>query len=293
MYDRTQQFLRQDGMAPKAPLKQYGVISFPVWALISWMAGKKMCIPMFGRNDKLPATARANSIKKGVAWFDNGRFFIHPSWKQDWLKYGSNGLTPVGPPVSQRKPNGDGSLGILEGHTSTIYYDGTQQYRYWMRADVQGEASMALAAAGSFLNNKTYKEKSANLIDYLFKTSNMRADAKNDPGSSAYGLIGWATTNAGTFYGDDNARAILGMIGAAGYLRTNKWDKELAEAIMGNFRTTGKHGFVENGWKKQTSLRTAGSITRTGISSFLHLILNPGCGPVIYGCTIKPIIHHC
>ena len=215
--------------------------------------------PMFGRNDKLPATARANSIKKGVAWFDNGRFFIHPSWKQDWLKYGSNGLTPVGPPVSQNKPNGDGSLGILEGHTSTIYYNGTQQYRYWMRADVQGEASMALAAAGSFLNNKTYKEKSANLIDYLFKTSNMRAGAKNDQASAAYGLIGWATTNAGTFYGDDNARAILGMIGAAGYLQTNKWDKELAEAIMGNFRTTGKHGFrgerleeadiIKNGWQ--------------------------------------------
>lgn len=215
--------------------------------------------PMFGRNDKLPATARANSIKKGVAWFDNGRFFIHPSWKQDWLKYGSNGLTPVGPPVSQSKPNGDGSLGILEGHTSTIYYDGSQQYRYWMRADVQGEASMALAAAGSFLNNKTYKEKSANLIDYLFKTSNMRAGAKNDPASAAYGLIGWATTNAGTFYGDDNARAILGMIGAAGYLKTSKWDKELAEAIMGNFRTTGKYGFrgerleegdiIKNGWQ--------------------------------------------
>lgn len=215
--------------------------------------------PMFGRNEPLPATARINSIKKGTEWFNNGRFFIHPSWKQDWLKYGQDGLKPVGPPVRQSKPNGDGSLGILEGHTSTIYYDGTQQYRYWMRADVQGEASMALAAAGSFLNNKTYKEKSANLIDYLFKTSNMRAGAKNDPRSPAYGLIGWATTNAGTFYGDDNARAILGMIGAAAYLRTGKWDKELAEAIMGNFRTTGKHGFrgerleeeniIRDGWQ--------------------------------------------
>ncbi|SIO54806.1 hypothetical protein [Chitinophaga niabensis] len=232
-------------------LSRMGVNNLDAW--------KEDVHPMFGRNDKLPATARANSIKKGVAWFDNGRFFIHPSWKQDWLKYGSNGLTPVGPMVSQSKPNGDGSLGILEGHTSTIYYDGTQQYRYWMRADVQGEVSMALAAAGSFLNNKTYKEKSANLIDYLFKTSNMRAGAKNDPTSAAYGLIGWATTNAGTFYGDDNARAILGMIGAAGYLHTNKWDKELAEAIMGNFRTTGKYGFrgerleegdiIKNGWQ--------------------------------------------
>jgi len=199
--------------------------------------------PMYGRGATLPATARVNSIRKGVQWFDNGRFFIDPSWKADWEKYGANGLKPVGPPVSQNKAVGDGSLGILEGHTSTIYYDGSQQYRYWSRADVQGEASMALAAAGSLLKNETYQRKSANVLDYLFRTSNMRAGAKNDPASPAYGLIGWATTNAGTFYGDDNSRAILGAIAASGYLHTDRWDKELAEAIMGNFRTTGKQGF--------------------------------------------------
>lgn len=221
----------------------------------NWSADVK---PMFGRTEALPASAKLNSIKKGIEWFSNGRFYIHPSWKQDWVKYGSNGLKPVGPPVSQNKPNGDGSLGILEGHTSTIFYDGSQEYRYWLRADVQGEASMALAAAGSLLNNEAYKKKSANIIDYLFKTSNMRAGAKNDPSSPAYGLIGWATTNAGTFYGDDNARAILGAIAASAYLKTDKWDKELAEAIMGNFRTTSKEGFrgerleegdiIKHGW---------------------------------------------
>lgn len=214
--------------------------------------------PMFGRNDPLPVNAKINSIKKGVEWFNNGHFFVHPSWKADWEKYGSNGTKPVGPPVDLTKPNGDGTLGIIEGHTSTIYYDGKQQYRYWMRADVQGEASMTLAAAGSLLNNAEYKTKSANLINFMFKTSNLRAGAKNDPNSPAFGLLGWATSNSGTFYGDDNSRAILGAIAAVGYLKTDKWDKELAEAIMGNFRTTGKQGFrgerleeadiIKNGW---------------------------------------------
>ena len=200
--------------------------------------------PMYSRTASLPAGARLNSIRKGAAWFDNGRFFIHPAWKEYWLEHdGRNGTTPVGPPVPAGKPNGDGSLGIIEGHTSTIYYDGSQQYRYWMRADVQGEASMALAAAGRLFNNQTYKDKSARLIDFMFHTSNMRAGAKNDPASPAYGLIGWATTAATTFYGDDNSRAILGAIGAASYLNKGNWDKELAEAIMGNFRTTGKLGF--------------------------------------------------
>ncbi len=215
--------------------------------------------PMYDRNAPLPAGALRNSVQKGVEWFANGRFYVHPSWKADWMKYGGvDGLKPVGPPVPQDKPNGDGSLGIIEGHTSTIYYDGSQQYRYWMRADVQGEASMALAAAGQLLNNGDYKARATNIIDFLFKTSNLRAGPKNDPASPAYGLIGWATTKAGTFYGDDNARAILGALGAAGYLKTDQWDKELAEAIMANFRTTGKQGFrgerleendiIKNGW---------------------------------------------
>ncbi|WPU91460.1 hypothetical protein SNE25_19260 [Mucilaginibacter sabulilitoris] len=215
--------------------------------------------PMYDRNTPLPATARLNSIKKGAQWYNNGRFFIDPSWKADWLKYGADGLKPVGPPVSQAKPSGDGSLGVLEGHTSTIYYDGSQQYRYWMRADVQGEVSMAMAAAGRLLNNKEYESKSANLVDYMFRTSNLRAGAKNDPNSAAFGLLGWATTNAGTFYGDDNSRAILGAMATASYLHTDKWDKELAEAILGNFRTTSKQGFrgerleeadiIKNGWQ--------------------------------------------
>lgn len=246
---------------PKASVKV-------LWTyILRWVMGNKGLVlkhwredvrPMYGRTGILPASARLNSIKKGVQWFDNGRFFIDPSWKADWEKYGNNGLKPVGPPVSQDKASGDGSLGILEGHTSTVLYDGSQLYRYWMRADVQGEASMALAAAGRLLNSETYKRKSENVLNYLFKVSNMRAGAKNDPASAAYGLIGWATTNAGTFYGDDNSRAILGAIGASAYLHRDKWDKELAEAIMGNFRTTGKQGFrgerleegdiVKNGW---------------------------------------------
>lgn len=214
--------------------------------------------PTFTRDAALPAGAVRRSVERGVQWFYNGRFFVAPSWKADWIRYGSNGLKPVGPPVSQDKPNGDGSLGVLEGHTSTIYYDGTQQYRYWIRADVQGEVSMALAAAGTLLADTAYKGQSSRLIDFLFNRSNLRSGAKSDPASPVFGLIGWATTNPGSFYGDDNSRAILGAIGASAYLGTDRWNQDLAEAIMGNFRTTGKEGFrgdrleaadiVKNGW---------------------------------------------
>jgi len=214
--------------------------------------------PAYARSQSLPGTARINAVRKGVQWFNNGHFFVHPAWKAEWEKYGNNGTRPIGPPLDPVNPNGDGTLGIIEGHTSTIYFDGRQQYRYWMRSDVQGETSMALAAAGSLLNNEGYKRKAANLLDFMFRTSNLRAGAKRDSASAAYGLLGWATSNAATFYGDDNSRAILGAIAASAYLKTDRWDKEIATAIMGNFRTTGIQGFrgerleeadiIKNGW---------------------------------------------
>lgn len=240
-----------------------------VWSyIISQLTGEKniafkswpaYLTPMYTEKAALPANARQTSIKKGVDWFYKGRFFIDPSWEQTWLKYQGDGTKPFGPPVDQKLPNGDGKLGILEGHASTIYYNGEQEYRYWMRADVQGEASMALAAAGSMLNNSDYKTKARNLGDFVFKTSNMRAGEKNDSTSPAFGLIGWATTHPGVFYGDDNARALLGYIAASAYLKTDQWDKELVEGILSNFRTTGKQGFrgerleekniLKNGWE--------------------------------------------
>jgi hypothetical protein len=147
----------------------------------------------------------------------------------------------------------------MEGHVSNINYDGTQQYRYWMRADVQGEVAYALAAAGNFLHKEDYNKVVRNLADFAFNRSNLRGGNKNDPNSPAYGLIGWSVTHPGVFYGDDNARCILGLLGASAYMNTSEWDTKILEAILANFRTTGKEGFrgprlseediVKKGWR--------------------------------------------
>lgn len=224
-----------------------------VWSyILSQMTGREnfkfsswpaYVTPMYTKEEVLPADAKERSVEKGVEWFYKGRFFVHPDWKEMQLKYQGDGTNPFGPPVDQRLPNGDGTLGLLEGHASKIYHDGSQQYRYWLRADVQGEAAYALAAAGDFLKKEDYNTKAVNLIDYIFRNSNLRAEARNDVNSPSYGLIGWSVTHPYIFYGDDNARAILGVLGAAAYLKTDQWDKEMVEAIMANFRTTGKQGF--------------------------------------------------
>lgn len=224
--------------------------------LKNWQSDVK---PAYGRNAVLPPTAYFTAIKKGVEWFDNGRFYVHSSWKDKWLKYQNDGTKVTGPKVSLSDSIGNGSLGILEGHMSTILHNGNQLYRYWMRADVQGEVAMTLAAAGYLLKDKKSSQRSDNLLNFLFNTSNFRTEKRNDPTSPSYGLIGWAQTHPHVFYGDDNARAILGAIAAAGYLKTDTYDQKIVEAIMANFRTTGVNGYrgskieedeiIKNGWK--------------------------------------------
>lgn len=201
--------------------------------------------PSFDEHTELTGEDKLKSIQKGVEWFYKGRFFIHSSWKDTWLTYQGDGTNPVGPPVRRDAPNGDGTLGLLEGHSSNIYYDGTQQYRYWIRADVQGEAAYALAAAANILEDPSYASPAVNLIDYIFHSS-LRTGPRSHPDSAAYGLIGWSDTHPGVYYGDDNARAILGILGASAHLETDQWDKEMVEAILANFRTTGALGFRRN-----------------------------------------------
>ena len=240
-----------------------------VWKqVLTWITGKKFpgfkswpsyVTPMYAKQEQLPADATATSIRKGVEWFKNARFYIHPDWKEHWLKYQGNGTMPVGPMVPENFPNGNGMMGLLEGHASRINHSGEQQYRYWLRADVQGEAAFALAAASRFLNDKESAQRAENLINFIFYNSNLRAHERNDPNSPTYGLIGWAQTHPYVYYGDDNARAILGILGASAYMETDQWDRQMAEAILANFRTTGKNGFrsdriedkaiQENGWK--------------------------------------------
>lgn len=225
------------------------------FAFASWLTYVR---PAYNQTDALPSDARRESIKKGMEWFYNGHFLVDPSWKKEWLdRYEGDGSAPFGPELPRTVQDGDGSLGVLEGHCSFIYHDGTQQYRYWMRNDVQGESSMAFALAGKILDNPAYLKVASRLADHALGA--YRDGPRSDPKSPSYGLLGWSLTHKGHYYQDDNARSILGMLATASLTGSNEWDKKLLEAIVGNFRTTGKNGFrssllfeeklQEKGWR--------------------------------------------
>lgn len=217
----------------------FGYLSPSVnWNFDNWPSQVK---PMHTKTETLSTKDYSNAIKKGTDWFYKGRFFVHPSWEELFLKRQGDGSDVAGPPLDQKLPSGDGSLGVLEGHLSRIQADGSQIYRYWMRADCNAEVAYALSVLGD--TSSKQKQVAANLLDYIFKKSNLRGENKNDPKSDTYGLVGWSTTHPQVYYGDDNARVILGALGASARLNDGRWNKYIAEAIIANFRTSGKNGF--------------------------------------------------
>lgn len=214
--------------------------------------------PTFQQHVSLKPQDFRNSVYRGSQWFYNAKLFIHPTW-EDLFKQrtAKNGEHVMFPPVVNSAKMGNGELGILEGYGSTIYKDGSQPIRWWLRGDCQAETAYALSLASVFLNEKSYKSTSANLLSYLYHKSNLRAGERNDPKSPSYGLVGWATTDADAYYGDDNARVILATIGSAVALNNDEWNKYIVEAIVGNFRTTGKNGFRRN-WFRDYMIQKAG-----------------------------------
>lgn len=204
-------------------------------------------MPTYTREQPLSADAGKKMIGRGLEWFFNGCFFIDPSWKEQQLERQGDGLMPIGRALPAGTKVGNGSLGILEGHASNIYYDGDQDFRYWLRADVQGEVAFALASGGELLKNPKYEEVSKNLMEYVLKNSKFRAGKRLDPASPVYGLIGWSETHPYVFYADDNARLVLGLIGASAFMDYDKWNKEIVENILANFRLSSENGFFGNG----------------------------------------------
>jgi hypothetical protein len=126
---------------------------------------------------------------------------------------------------------------------------------------------MAFAFSGAIDRNSEHSQISANLNDYIYFHSNLASGSRADPASPSFGLVGWNTTakyheqlnGFDVYYGDDNARAMMGTLAAAALLGTDRWDERVLSCLLGNFRTTGKLGFRggrldegplrKNGWR--------------------------------------------
>ena len=206
---------------------------------IKW---KPIVRPTFEATSAISQEDYRTAVNRGAEWYDKAKFLIHPDWKAHWKSIDVKN-PPVGPPMDLDLPSGDGSLGVMEGHYSYINPDGSQQYRYWLRADCVAETAMTLATANGVKQNSKYLETANNLMDFLFNSETFKTTSSIDSNQSSYGLVGWADTHKDRYYGDDNARVILGSVLAAQTMGNPKWDKQILELILANFRTSGKKGF--------------------------------------------------
>jgi hypothetical protein len=208
--------------------------------------------PSYGPDDRLPSNVEEDALQRGTAWFENARLFIHPEWQAEAARrlYEFTDGTGAGPDPDW--PSGDGTCGMIEGASSRIHPDGTQDWRYHVRNDCTGEVSMAMAFAGE-------NRIAAALNDFIYTHSIFAQGPRADPESPSYGLLSWTTQPPadGVYYGDDNARSMLGTMAAGALLDEDRWDQGLLRCLLANLRTTGPLGF--RGWRlDEDKLQTQG-----------------------------------
>ena len=190
--------------------------------------------PIHGPTETLPKDIEMNTQRRAAAWFLKSHLLVDAVSEAQYNK-ADQWPDRVGPGPAA---NGNGSKGLLEGYSSAIDDKGNQPVRWYRRADCNAESAMALTQAGG----PKEREVGIRLADFIALESGV---LHNDPSKQSFGLVGWndQPNNRGTFYGDDNARYILGLIGAAGAVKQNRWDGQILKCILANFRTTGIKGF--------------------------------------------------
>ena len=223
--------------------------------------------PGYTKTESLPEDIERLALRRGINWFFNSHMILHPSMMEQYIKP-ANLPTPSksDPDLSQDwpyghrtakmvkdAPIGDGSLGIMEGYDAKIFSDGSQAVRWWNRGDCNGEVAGAMGIAGVALRDSKYAKTAANIGDWLFFHSMISLGDRANPEHPAYGLSGWndsphyagpgSTDGFSVYYGDDNARVILGMMMAAAARKTDQYDKRILNIILGNLRISGVFGF--------------------------------------------------
>lgn len=217
--------------------------------------------PAYSSDAALPKGAEAQAAAGYAHWALHAGLLIAPSRRDALYKLMQAGVETTSPPAAD-EPEGDGSLGIMEGFASQIQPDGNQIRRTPLRADCQAETAMVLALHATLAEDAQSHEVARNLLDFLYFKSGFQGGVRGNPKHPAFGLIAWgAITPAWEVanYGDDNARTLLATMAAAACLKSDTWNASMLKALLANLRTTGKLGFrgdridipalEQNGWR--------------------------------------------
>ena len=258
--------------------------------------------PSYTAEETLPSDIERVALKRGIDWFFNSHMLLHPDMmgqynkpansdplKQTLILHRIGLMDIVQLRCLKNVPIGDGTLGIMEGFDAKIFSDGSQAVRWWNRGDCNGEVAGAMGLAGLELQNPKYMKTAGNIGDWLFFRSMMSLGDRADPKNPAYGLFGWndspqyagpgSMDGYAVYYGDDNARTMLGMMIAATAQKTDRYDERILRGLLGNLRVSGEFGFQPDridqgpleqaGWKSFfTDKNTSNSLHSEKSSSY-------------------------
>jgi hypothetical protein len=217
--------------------------------------------PTYLADTCLEPDAEVIAIRRGIAWFRKAKLFVHAEWKAEADRRVVDYADGTGAGPEDTWPVGDGCLGMIEGASSGIHPDGSQNWRYFLRNDCMGETAMAMAFHSRVDGQASSGTIAANLNDFIYFDSDFAGGPRGNPDSPSYGLVRWHNVDAdgGIYYGDDNARSALGTMATAALLSESRWDKPLLRCLLANLRTTGPSGFrsgrlseaglQEKGWR--------------------------------------------
>ena len=222
-----------------------------VWnRILGWLAEREVSLgeitpavsSSFASHQRLAQNAGLEAFQRGVGWFSKAKMLVDRSWKQTVIERELLDVASPGPGPDW--PLGDGSEGVLEGFSNVIEYDGSQLLGWGIRNDCTGETSMAMAFSSVIGGESRDRDIASNLNDFIYVHSPLAKGPRNDPTSASFGLVGWALPKSeGVYYGDDNARSLLGTIAAAALLESDRWDEPVLRCLLANLRTTGRLGF--------------------------------------------------
>jgi len=199
--------------------------------------------PTYTRQARLPADAVRRAIVRGIDWHTRAKLLLDAEFQDRYVEDREACLirrAPLGTskPTNERSA-GDGRFGVLEGFSSQINYLGQQPIRWWLRTDSNGESALAFALRSKIDGDQRSRRIAANLSDWVYFNSPF---FQKDPAKSNFGLIYWGTGTP-SLCGDNDIKSILGCLGTAAVLESDRWDEVLVQNILGNFRTTGVYGF--------------------------------------------------
>jgi len=225
-----------------------------VWrAILHWLLPETAPLPelgwgesvraSFSRDELLPAAVGRQALRRAADWVIEARLLRHADWPEE-LRDRSLVFNTVRDKPGTDRPCGDGSLGILEGFSSTIRADGSQPVRYAVRSDCMGEMAMMLSFDAALNNRPHHAAIAANLLDFTLLKSNLAStdEPRSDPSHPAHGLISWALDKPTTFWGDDNARMLMGALAVCALQKETRWMDAILRCLLANWRLTGTCG---------------------------------------------------